>query len=186
MGAGGRRDAADAFPPAEDPVWHRWQRPLRTTEMALCASHAAAWRRMLELGRPCLVLEDDAVLASETPGFLTGAEAVAGVDHISLETRARKKLVARRSHGTLPMRRLYQDRTGSAASIIYPVRRAKAAGPCRPGRGAVGRGHQLDLQRSSPPGRSRPRRAARPLPALRTATAAGHRLADRRREKAPP
>jgi glycosyl transferase family 25 len=108
------------YPPAEDPVWHRWQRPLRTTEMALCASHAAAWRRVLDLGRPCLVLEDDAVLASETPEFLTGAEAVAGIDHISLETRARKKLVARRSHGTLPMRRLYQDRTGSAASVIYP------------------------------------------------------------------
>jgi glycosyl transferase family 25 len=107
-------------PPAEDPVWHRWQRPLRTTEMALCASHAAAWRRIVELGQPCLVLEDDAVLASETPGFLTGAEAVAGVDHISLETRARKKLVARRPHGTLPMRGLYQDRTGSAAAIIYP------------------------------------------------------------------
>jgi glycosyl transferase family 25 len=40
-------------PPAEDPVWHRWQRPLRTTEMALCASHAAAWRRIAR-ARPTL------------------------------------------------------------------------------------------------------------------------------------
>lgn len=107
-------------PPAEDPIWHRWQRPLRTTEMALCASHAAAWRRVCDLGQPCLVLEDDAVLASETPEFLSDAGAITGVDHISLETRARKKLVSRRLHGALPMRRLFQDRTGSAASVIYP------------------------------------------------------------------
>jgi hypothetical protein len=32
-------------PPADDPVWHRWERPLRSTEMAACASHMAAWRR---------------------------------------------------------------------------------------------------------------------------------------------
>jgi len=107
-------------PPENDPVWHRWQRPLRATEMALCASHVAAWRRILELGQPCLVLEDDAVLAAGTPEFLAGARALSGVDHISLETRARKKVMARRQHTSLPMRRLYQDRTGSAASVIYP------------------------------------------------------------------
>jgi glycosyl transferase family 25 len=112
------------YPPAEDPVWHRWQRPLRTTEMALCASHAAAWRRVLELGQPCLVLEDDAVLASETPEFLTGAEAVAGIDHISLETRARKKLVARRPHGTLPMRAALPgpDGIGGVHHLSRPAR----------------------------------------------------------------
>ena len=49
-------------PPADDPVWHRWQRPMRSTEMALCASHMAALRRAIALDAPCLVLEDDALL----------------------------------------------------------------------------------------------------------------------------
>lgn len=107
-------------PPAGDPVWHRWQRPLRVTEMALCASHMAAWRRVLALGAPCLVLEDDAVLAAATPGFLRQVEGLAGVDHVSLETRSRKKLVSRHLHPAAPIRRLWQDRTGSAAYVVFP------------------------------------------------------------------
>jgi len=108
------------LPPASDRVWHRWQRPLRVTEMALCASHMAAWRRVLTLGEPCLVLEDDAVLAAATPAFLERAASLSGVDHISLETRSRRKLVSRRLHPRAPIRRLWQDRTGSAAYVVFP------------------------------------------------------------------
>lgn len=107
-------------PGADDPVWQRWQRPLRTTEMALCASHMAVWRRVVALDAPCLVLEDDAVLAADTPAFLQLCLGMTGVDHISLETRGRKKLVARRLDPRAPMRRLWQDRTGSAAYVLFP------------------------------------------------------------------
>jgi len=111
---------ATLSPPPEDPVWNRWQRPLRVTEMAGCASHKVAWRRIRALGRPCLVLEDDAVLASDLAAFLAQVAGMQGVDHISLETRARKKLVSRHAHREAPMRRLYQDRTGAAAMVIWP------------------------------------------------------------------
>jgi len=116
---------ATLAPPAEDPVWHRWQRPMRATEMALCASHVAAWRRIVALDAPCLVLEDDAVLAGDVPAFLARLAPLGDVDHVSLETRSRKKLVARRARADAPMRRLYQDRTGSAAMVIWPSGAAK-------------------------------------------------------------
>ena len=107
-------------PPEDDPVWHRWQRPLRVTEMALCASHMRAWTRVLELDAPCLVLEDDAVLAVDLPGFLARVAPLPGIDHISLETRSRKKFVGFHMHPAAPIRRLWQDRTGSAAYIAWP------------------------------------------------------------------
>lgn len=112
-------------PPEEDPVWHRWQRPMRVTEMALCASHRVAWERVVALGAPCLVLEDDAVLAAGLPGFLEAVAGLAGVEHISLEARGRKKLMGRRLHDGAPIRRLYQDRTGSAAYVVWPAGAAK-------------------------------------------------------------
>jgi len=112
---------ATLSPPEDDPVWHRWQRPMRVTEMALCASHMTAWRRIVALDEPCLVLEDDAVLATGLSAFLDACGALKDVDHISLETRSRKKLVARTPYPDLPMRRLYQDRTGSAAMVIWPL-----------------------------------------------------------------
>lgn len=111
---------ATLSPPPEDPAWHRWQRPMRVTEMALCASHMAAWRRVIALGEPCLVLEDDAVLAASVPAILDRIAALDGLDHVSLETRSRKKLVARRMHPDAPIRRLWQDRTGSAAYVVFP------------------------------------------------------------------
>jgi glycosyl transferase family 25 len=107
-------------PPASDPVWHRWQRPLRATEMALCASHILAWRRVVSLIEPCLVIEDDALLAATAPAFLAGVAGLAGIDHVSLETRSRKKVVDRRLDPRAPMRRLWQDRTGSAAYVVWP------------------------------------------------------------------
>ncbi len=107
-------------PPKTDPVWHRWQRPLRVTEMALCASHMEAWRKIVAQGTPCVVLEDDALLAADLVGFLSQVADLAGIDHISLETRSRRKMLARKAHPQAPIRRLYQDRTGSAAMVIWP------------------------------------------------------------------
>ncbi|APX89972.1 hypothetical protein BV394_09780 [Brevirhabdus pacifica] len=115
-------------PPVDDPLWHRWQRPLRATEKALLASHARAWSQVVKLDEPCLILEDDALLAVETPVVLDRIAATDGIDHVSLETRSRKKIVARRPHPTLPIRRLWQDRTGSAAYVLFPSGARKLLG----------------------------------------------------------
>jgi glycosyl transferase family 25 len=127
---------ATVEPAVHDPVWHRWQRPLRLTEIALLASHVRAWRRVRDLRSPCLILEDDALLATSAPAFLDAAAKLAGIDHISLETRGRKKTVSRTLDPRAPMRRLWQDRTGSAAYVVWPAgaekllaRAARGGGP---------------------------------------------------------
>jgi glycosyl transferase family 25 len=108
-------------PPADDPVWHRWERPLRVTEMAACSSHMTAWRRIIDLDRPCLVLEDDALLDRGVAGLLSRLDAGdVAFDHVSLETRGRKKLLSRDA-GPIPgLRRLHLDRTGAAAYVLSP------------------------------------------------------------------
>ncbi len=106
--------------PLDDPAWNTWQRPLKHVEKALLSSHRQAWARVVGEGRPCLILEDDAYLSADTPRFLASAEKQFGIDHISLETRNRKKLLGKTPHADLPMRRLYQDKSGAAAYILWP------------------------------------------------------------------
>ena len=111
---------ATLSPPASDRVWHGWERPLRTTEMATCATHIAAWMRIRDLDTPCLVLEDDALLDSGVPALLAALDyEKTGFDHLSLETRGRRKLVDRTPHPDLPIRRLRLDRTGAAAYVLW-------------------------------------------------------------------
>ena len=38
-----------------------WQRPLRKTEVACYYSHRFAWKKVIETGKPALILEDDAL-----------------------------------------------------------------------------------------------------------------------------
>lgn len=107
-------------PPSDDPYWQRWERPLRTTEMAALASHRAAWERVVAEGAPMLICEDDAVLHPDTPDFLNQIEALPEAELVTLETRGRRKLIARAAHGEAPMHRLWQDRTGAAAYVLRP------------------------------------------------------------------
>jgi glycosyl transferase family 25 len=127
-------DALD--PPPDNPYWGRWQRPLRPAEMALTASHGVAWRAIAAGADPVLVLEDDALLAPGLAGLLDQVATLPQIDYLNLETRARKKLVARVPHLAAPIRRLWQDRCGSAAYALWPdgaralLRRlARAPGP---------------------------------------------------------
>ncbi|SPH24773.1 hypothetical protein DEA8626_03810 [Defluviimonas aquaemixtae] len=106
-------------PPPDDPYWTRWQRPLRDAEKAATASHRSAWQRIAEGKAPMLVLEDDAVLMRDVPAFLAAVEGLPGIDHISLETRGRRKLLGQR-HAAAPMVRLWQDYTGAAAYVLWP------------------------------------------------------------------
>lgn len=110
--------------PADSPRWQRWERPLREVEIALMVSHVRVWERVLRDGRQHLVLEDDAMLAKDVPGFLTRLEAEEGLDHVTLETRGRRKMMGR-WHRRLSMRRLWQDRSGAAAYVVWPGGAAK-------------------------------------------------------------
>ena len=109
----------DLLEPISDPCWQRWERPMKATEIACLLSHRAAWERVQQADSPHLILEDDALLADETRSFLGKLDLESGIDHVSLEVRGRRKLVGVR-YPTLPMRRLYQDRTGAAAYVLWP------------------------------------------------------------------
>ena len=107
-------------PPADDPFWTHWQRPLRDVEKAALLSHRAAWARVIALGTPTLVLEDDAWLMPGATDFATRAAGVPGIEHLSLETRGRRKRLGR-THPQLPgLRRLWLDRSGAAAYLLWP------------------------------------------------------------------
>lgn len=105
-----------------DLAWDRWHRPLMPTEKACFLSHRAAWRRVLALNEPCLILEDDALLSRHLPEFLAGLGQLQGIDHLTLEVRLRKKLLGERRQlaDSLGWAPLYQDRTGAAAYVLWP------------------------------------------------------------------
>ncbi len=100
----------------------KWERPLMPTEQACFLSHFDAWRAVLSKGKPTLILEDDAVLSSRTPSVLSALESHTGMEHLSLETRIRKKLLGNSVHlsGNILINELIQDRTGAAAYILWP------------------------------------------------------------------
>ena len=107
-------------PPPESDYWQRWQRPLRTAEMATLLSHRAAWQKVLEVNEPCLILEDDAWLMPTSTNFLAKLAILNGVEHISLETRNRFKILGGRHPDFPGVRRLFLDRTGAAAYVLWP------------------------------------------------------------------
>ncbi len=104
-----------------------WQRPLRKVELACFLSHKTAWEKVVELNQPCLILEDDAVLAKNSREVLENIEQqqFSDVDLINLEVRSRKKIVSKQAKlnildGQFKLFELYQDRTGAAGYILYP------------------------------------------------------------------
>ncbi|MCV2863857.1 glycosyltransferase family 25 protein [Albidovulum sediminicola] len=114
-------DAASAL--RSENYWESWERPLRPAERACLLSHVAAWETIAARGRPALVLEDDAVLSRRVPALLAGLANMGGLDHVSLEVRGRKKLLGLhpREVAGLKLSRLYQDRTGAAAYVLWPA-----------------------------------------------------------------
>ena len=107
-------------PPSHDAYWKRWNRRLTQMEKAIFASHRLAWETISGGIKPKLIIEDDACLSAAVPGFLDKAVELSGIDRITLEYRGRKKLVSASIDSRLPIRRLYQDRTGAAAYVLWP------------------------------------------------------------------
>ena len=101
----------------------QWERVLMPTELACFLSHRQVWQKIAEGHQPTLVLEDDVILSSRTRDFLNAAKELKDVDHISLETRLRHKLLGKhfKLNDEFNIARLYQDRTGAAAYILWPT-----------------------------------------------------------------
>ncbi len=132
----------DAFTPATLPsvrksYWRKWRRPLKPTERARLLSHGLAWDWVYENG-PALILEDDAVLARSIPDLLQNLEMISDIEYLSFEVRGRRKLLGKVSipigHG-VSSHRLYLDRMGSAAYVLWPTGAQKLIR--RASRGAV-------------------------------------------------
>lgn len=110
---------ATLSPPPDAAYWARWERPMRDVEKAALASHRLAWAQVARTGRPRLILEDDAMLLGGAVDLLARLSGLDGLDHVSLETRGRRKRLGK-AHPAAPIRRLWQDRTGAAAYVLWP------------------------------------------------------------------
>jgi glycosyl transferase family 25 len=121
-------DARHLDPPSGDGYWRRWQRPLREAEKATLLSHRRAWGRIAGGAEPVLVLEDDAWLLPGASSFLDAAARLSGIEHLSLETRGRRKLLGPAHPGLPGIRRLWLDRSGAAAYLLWPRGAARLLG----------------------------------------------------------
>lgn len=101
-----------------------WQRKLFPAEVACFLSHKAAWQFVYDSNKPWLILEDDALLAKSVPAILQAiGDNNLKVDYINFETRNRYKWLSRKSIDLVndyQMRKLFQDRNGSAAYLLFP------------------------------------------------------------------
>lgn len=104
-----------------------WERKLRKTEVACFLSHKKAWEYVVEKNQPILILEDDALLSMHTKNLLQGIVNKTGlphVDHVTLEIRNRKKLIDNTKfniNSDFDISRIYQDRAGAAAYLLFPT-----------------------------------------------------------------
>lgn len=102
----------------------QWERPMRDVEVACLYSHQRAWKIVAKGNEPVLILEDDALLSSKTPEILKCLEQQNTANHVTLEIRGRKKVLGRETvklSENAVLSRLYQDRTGAGAYIIWPT-----------------------------------------------------------------
>ena len=106
-----------------DPYWCRWERPIKPSERACLLSHIKAWKLVIDKNIPILILEDDAFLVSDLNDVLNAATDLNDIDYLTLEVRNRKKLLSKRAitlNSKYKIRKLYQDRSGAAAYILWP------------------------------------------------------------------
>jgi len=102
-----------------------WQRKLRRTEVACFLSHYLVWRHVANSEQSFLILEDDALLSQDLPTTLFEISGNQDIkyDHITFETRGRKKLI--NNHGInisddISLHELFIDKSGAAAYLLTP------------------------------------------------------------------
>jgi glycosyl transferase family 25 len=106
-----------------DTYWDGWQRPIAPTERACLRSHMACWQIVYDNSAPCLILEDDALLADDLSAVLAAATQIKDFDLLQLETRNRAKLLGTKifNVGPVQARALLIDRTGAAGYVLWPT-----------------------------------------------------------------
>lgn len=101
-----------------------WQRPLRKVEVACYFSHRKAWDLVIKNNSPAVILEDDALVSNNLPKILECFDNKQNdYDFIQLEVRNRKKLISKKGiklTDKYNLHRLFLDRTGAAAYILWP------------------------------------------------------------------
>lgn len=106
------------------------QRPLKAVELACFFSHRKAWEWVLAQQEPCLILEDDAVLADDSKALLGELCQLENIDFINWESLSRKKTLSLQPVGTslnghYQRYRLWIDRNGAGAYLLFPSGAAK-------------------------------------------------------------
>lgn len=100
------------------------QRPMKQSELACFLSHKKAWQTVLDLKEPCLILEDDALLVNDLNKVLDDVLDLENIDFVNLEVHGRKKIIAKQQVKTIAkdyqLFKLYQDRSGAAAYVLFP------------------------------------------------------------------
>lgn len=102
----------------------RWERPLSPAELGCFLSHHALWEEIAAGAVPMLVLEDDAVLSRRLAVALPRLATFAAAEFLNLESFERRRFVARRAVSLgegLAVRRVFRDKSGSAAYILHPA-----------------------------------------------------------------
>ena len=119
-------NSVDSLTDDEYEKWSNdWQRKLRRTEVACFLSHYRAWQYIANSGQSFLVLEDDALLSQDLPDTLLEISANQDIkyDHITFETRGRKKLISKQEvkiSDNVLLQELFLDKTGAAAYLLTP------------------------------------------------------------------
>lgn len=116
-------EAADIPAETADALNNRWERPLTPAELGCFLSHHALWEEAARAEAPLLVLEDDAVLSRRLAQALPYLARFAEAEFVNLETFDRRRFVARRALELAPglaVRRVFRDKSGSAAYVLRP------------------------------------------------------------------
>jgi glycosyl transferase family 25 len=98
-------------------------RRITEAELGCFLSHRTLWSRIVQTDAPCLILEDDVILSPKLPKLLSSAESLQGVEFLNLENWYTRRLLAKSPvalNQQLSMYRVFRDRNGSGAYILWP------------------------------------------------------------------
>lgn len=100
------------------------QRPLKQSELACFLSHKRAWEYVVQSNEPCVILEDDVVLASDFENVINDIAQLTELDYVNLEVVGRKKTISKQPLyilGEYKLYKLFQDRNGTGGYVLFPL-----------------------------------------------------------------
>ena len=106
-------------------VKNSWQRLLKETEVACLHSHYRVWKKVINIDKPALILEDDVLISNKLKEIINYCKDLKNIDYINLESTGRKKYLNLKSVISIPnieykIYKMYIDRSGTGGYIIYP------------------------------------------------------------------